>query len=380
MLTSQKPFFSLDESVHYLNGASMSPLLKSVEAAGIQGLLRKSQPQSIGQEDYFSDVDDVRKLFGQLVQVPFERVAIIPSVSYGMANVAKNLNARPGQQILLVEGEFPSDVYAWEEVCETQQLEMITIRRTADGPSWNEAILSALSERVALILIAPLHWSDGLLFDLKNVAERCRETGTLLVIDGTQAIGAMPFDMSQIRADALIVGGYKWLLGTYGMGLAYYGPAFDEGRSIEQSWINRKGSDNFRSLMNYTREIRPGASRYSMGEQSNFIQIPMQKVALQQLLDWTPQAVQQYASELVQPFVKRWQELGFQLAAETHRASHLFGLRHDTLDQDRLKQELAKRKVFISTRGTILRIAVHVYNEPQDLETLTKAFEASLSR
>lgn len=380
MLTSQKHLFSLDESIHYLNGASMSPLLKRVEEAGIQGVLRKSQPQSIVQEDYFTDVDAVRKLFGQLIQVPAERVAIIPSVSYGMANVAKNLKAQPGQQILLVENEFPSDVYAWEEVCETQQLEMVTIKRTEDGPSWNEAILNALSERTALVLLAPLHWSDGVLFDLKIVAQRCQETGTLLVVDGTQAVGALPFDMSEIQVDALIVSGYKWLLGTYGLGLAYYGPAFDEGRSIEQSWINRKGSDNFRSLMNYTQEFRPGASRYSMGEQSNFIQIPMQKVALQQLLDWTPQAVQDYSSELVTPFVERWQELGFQVAEKSQRASHLFGLRHDTLDHGRLKQELTQRKVFISTRGTILRIAVHVYNEPQDLEALTQAFEASLGK
>ncbi|PKK37081.1 hypothetical protein BWI96_08995 [Siphonobacter sp. SORGH_AS_0500] len=380
MFTSQKHLFSLDDSVHYLNGASMSPLLKSVEEAGIKGLLRKSQPQSIVQDDYFTDVETVRRLFGQLIQAPMERIAIIPSVSYGMANVAKNLKAQPGQHILLVEGEFPSDVYAWEEVCETQQLELITIDRTEDGPSWNEAILKGISERTALVLLAPLHWSDGLLFDLKNIAQRCRETGTLLVIDGTQAVGAIPFDLGEIQADAVIVAGYKWLLGTYGMGLAYYGPAFDEGRSIEQSWINRKGSDNFRSLMSYTQEFRPGASRYSMGEQSNFIQIPMQKVALQQLLDWTPQAVQHYSRTLVNPFVERWQELGFQLAEESQRASHLFGLRHNALNHERLKQELSQRKVFISTRGTILRIAVHVYNEPQDLEALTEALEASLGK
>ncbi|OZI07816.1 aminotransferase [Siphonobacter sp. BAB-5385] len=378
MLTCQKPLFSLPEAIHYLNGASMSPLLKSVEEAGIQGLLRKSQPHTIHQEDYFTDVDRVRQLFGQLVHVPYERVAIIPSVSYGMAIVAKNLNARPGQHILLVADEFPSDVYAWEEVCQTQAISLKTISRTGDGKSWNEAVLDAISEETALLMIAPIHWSDGTRFDIEALSKRCRETGTLFVLDGTQTVGALPLDLTEVSVDALIVGGYKWLLGTYGMGLAYFGPAFDEGRSIEQSWINRKGSDNFRLLMAYTTEFRPGASRYSMGEQSNFIQIPMLATALEQILAWTPEAVQAYSEALVRPHVAHWQELGFWIEAEAYRSSHLFGLRHEGLDMNRLRTELERHQVYISTRGTTLRIATHVYNEAADLEALTEALSASL--
>ncbi|MCU0471440.1 MAG: aminotransferase class V-fold PLP-dependent enzyme, partial [Arcicella sp.] len=121
MLTCQKSLFNLDETVHYINCATMSPNLKSVEQAGFEGITRKSQPYQITQETFFETTEPVKKLFAQLINcTDAERIALIPSTSYGMAIVARNLaykpNLRAGQEILMVHEEFPSDVYAWEGV------------------------------------------------------------------------------------------------------------------------------------------------------------------------------------------------------------------------------------------------------------------------
>ncbi|MFT4033114.1 MAG: aminotransferase class V-fold PLP-dependent enzyme [Siphonobacter sp.] len=380
MLSSQKHLFSLKSGLHYLNCATMSPLLQSVQQVGIAGLLLKSTPYLITQDSYFEGVDQLKTLFAKLVNGPAERIAIIPSVSYGMATVAKNLNAKPGQHILLLENEFPSDVYSWEEVCQTKQLTIKTIFPTGTerGKSWNEAILEAISPETALLVLGPVHWTDGTRFDAEAIGKRCRETGTLLALDGTQCIGAFPLDLKKIQPDALIVAGYKWLMGSYGLGLAYFGPAFDQGRPLEENWINRKGSTNFRMLMDYTTEYRPDASRYSMGEQSNFIQVPMLAAAIEQLLTWTPTAIQTYCHALIQPELAKWQALGFWIEDEAYRASHLFGLKHEQLNMDRLRNELQKRNVYISIRGTTLRISPHVYNDSDDMAALTEALKASL--
>ncbi|MBC7891402.1 MAG: aminotransferase, partial [Sphingobacteriaceae bacterium] len=151
------------------------------------------------------------------------------------------------------------------------------------------------------------------------------------------------------------------------------------GRPLEENWINRRGSENFRTLMDYTDDYRPGAARYSVGEQSNFILLPMLQAALTQLLAWTPEVVQAYCQALVAPFVGRWQELGFDLEEAAFRASHLFGLRPPLgTDTERLRQELAARRVYVSLRGNSIRVAPSVYNDAADLEALTAALETAL--
>ena len=86
----------------------------------------------------------------------------------------------------------------------------------------------------------------------------------------------------------------KWLMGPYGIGVAYYGAAFNNGLPIEQNWINRKGSEDFARLVNYKKEYQPGAMRYSVGEQSNFILVPMLLKSLMQLNAWGVSNTQSY--------------------------------------------------------------------------------------
>lgn len=382
MLACQTPLFSLPADVHYLNAATMTPNLKAVEAAGIEGIRSKSQPHRITQETFFEIMEPVKGLFARLLNAPDpQRVALIPSVSYGMATVAKNLKARRGERIVLVEGEFPSDVFAWEPACQAQGLQTVVVHAPEGqerGRRWNEGLLDAITPGTALVVLSPVHWADGTRFDGEAVGQRCREVGAWLVVDGTQTLGSMPFDIQRIRPDAVIAGGYKGLMGPYSQGLAWFGEALDDGSPLEENWINRAGSENFRNLMAYGREYRPGAARYSVGEQSNFILLPMLRAALEQLLDWTPAGIQDYCRNLIAPFVSEWEKLGFSLENEAWRASHLFGLRPPGgLDADVLREELLRRRVYVSVRGEVIRVSPHVYNNEADATALTEALASA---
>jgi hypothetical protein len=108
------------------------------------------------------------------------------------------------------------------------------------------------------------------------------------VVDGTQSVGALPIDVQKYRIDALVCGGYKWLMGPYSLGVAYLSEYFDDGIPLEESWMNRRGSDDFQRLVAYEPQYRPGAARYDVGEHSNFILLPMLTAALRQILAWEP--------------------------------------------------------------------------------------------
>lgn len=380
MLTCQKHLFSLPDSVTYLNCAYMSPQLKSVEAAGREALRRKSQPFLIQPEDFFTTVAEVKRLFAELIQLDEPgRVAVIPSASYGISSAARNISLRPGEEILVTGEQFPSNFYPWKRLADEHggRLKVVSAPRSGHRTqAWNEAILQSITARTRVVALGHVHWTDGALFDLPSIRERSREVGALLIIDGTQSVGALPFSVAELQPDALICAGYKFLMGPYSIGLAYFGPSFDEGRPLEENWINRLDSEDFKGLVNYRDAYQPLAGRYSVGEQSNFILIPMQLEALRQLLAWQPARIQAYCRNISDPAVERLLELGALAEPAERRCGHLFGVRlNDRFDEQKLAEAFQRRSVYVSLRGSAIRIAPHVYNETDDLQALTQCFE-----
>lgn len=388
MIACQKLLFSLDDNTHYINCATMSPNLKSVEQAGFEGIMRKSNPHLLTQETFFETTLPIKKLFAELINCPDpERIAVIPSTSYGMAIVAENLKHKPdlraGQEILLVHEEFPSDVYAWDTVCKEKDLLKKTISppNTLEnrGKIWNENLLDAINQNTCMLVISPTHWADGTLFDIVALSERCKQFGALFVIDGTQSLGALPFDIQQVKPDALINVGYKWLLGPYSSGVAYFGEYFDNGVPIEQNWINRVGSEDFKSLVNYQSQYRPKADRYNVGERSNFILNPMLAASLTQILDWGVENIQTYCKNLLKSPLEILQSNGFWVEEEAYRANHLVGIRLPKgANIATIQNELKKRNVIISFRGEALRISPNVYNNQNDIDALVEGLLAGI--
>lgn len=375
MLDCQKSLFQLDASVTFLNCAYMSPQLKSVEAAGRHALGRKNKPNTVAVADFFTTVNSVKTEFAKLVNATEpQRVALIPSVSYGMATVAKNLPLKAGDEIIIAADQFPSNYYSWQRLAEQHNAKLVTVG-VADGPNkgqrWNEALLAAVNERTAAVAISHLHWAEGVRFDLAGLRRATDEVGAWLIIDGTQSVGALPFDVQQIRPDALICAAYKWLMGPYSTAVAYYGPALDNGTPIEENWINRKDSHDFRNLVNYQPEYQPYAGRYCVGEHSNFILTPMMEVAFQQLNAWGVDRIQAYCKALNAPFLAELESLGYTILPADQRAEHLVGVGLPAgMEMEKLQAALAEAKVLVSMRGQSVRIAPNVYNDAQDWQRL----------
>lgn len=377
-MKSQRQKFFLQRKNAYFNCAYMSPLLKSVEKAGVGGIKRKRNPSKISGEDFFHEAETLRVNYSKLIDNQEQnRIVIIPSVSYGIANVINNLPFSEGK-IILAEEQFPSNVYPWfrlkEKGFDVQLISPTDSKKR--GESWNENILTSIGSQTRVVAIGHIHWSDGTIFQLDKIRKRLDEVGGLLVIDGTQSVGALPFSVRSLRPDALICAGYKWLMGPYSIGLAYYGPAFDNGIPVEENWINRQKSDDFANLVNYEAEYRDQALRYEVGEHSNFILVPMLNKAINQLLKWSPEKIQGYTKELMASAIFEMRELGYILEDEPWRSSHLFGVRlPPKVDKDRLHQSLIRNRVSVSFRGDAIRIAPNVYNDEMDVRKLLKAMK-----
>ena len=359
----------------------MSPQLKSVEKAGMKALVRKNSPTSITQNDFFSDRKLLKQRFAQLIDAPdYQNCAIIPSVSYGIATVAKNIHLNAGDEILIVDEQFPSNVYAWREKVKSQAavLKIVSAPETQQGRAqlWNQNILQAISSKTKIVAMGHIHWADGTIFDLVNIRKKAHSVGAKLIIDATQSLGALPFSVQEIQPDALICAGYKWLMGPYALGMAYYNDTFNDGEPLEYNWINRKNSNDFSQLVNYQDEYEPKADRFSVGESSNFILVPMQIEGINQLLAWGQEAIQEYTRAISKDAISTLRAKGCFIEEDAYRAKHLFGIYlPDAMDMEVIKERFRESGISVGFRGKAIRVAPHVYNTKEDFEKLLECFQ-----
>ena len=380
MLTSQKDLFTLDPDIVYLNNAYRGPLLKTSEAAGLRDLEKMRNPHLLKPEDFFTGVETIQTLFARLINCPAQQVAVIPSTSYGFACVLNNWQVGAGKKAITVCDEFPSGYFSLSRWAEAHQGKLITVapdsNQTEIGKSWNERILEEIDQDTGVVLISSVHWMNGVKFDLKQIGQRCREVGACFIVDGTQSVGAMPIDVIECQIDALVCATYKWLLGPYSMGLAYFNERFNSGTPLEESWMNRASSSNFSTLTDYQTQFLPGASRYSVGETSHFILLPILEKALRQLLEWNPSRIQDYAGVLKGELVDFQAAHGLPLELASI-ANHLFSLPLPPGQElDWVKQKLEQERIFVSVRGSSLRVSINVFNEQKDIYRLIGVLNA----
>lgn len=381
MLANQKDKFRIPNNITYLNGAYMSPSLKSVEKVGHEAITQKCFPYEITAKDFFIHSENLRKQFAGFIDVhDFQNIAIIPSVSYGMANIANNTKLKTGDEIIIADEQFPSNVYAWQKVADKNNAKINVVKPPVSfedrGKVWNQNIIDAINENTAVVTLGPLHWADGTLFDLKAIRKKTRQHNALLIIDGSQSIGALPLSIQEIQPDAVVAVAYKWLMGPYSFGMAYYSDYFNDGEPIEDSWINRYNSEDFSGLVNYESRYQPKAGRYNMGEYSNFVNTPMLAKSLEQLKEWQPENIQNYCHEISKKAITELRELGCFIEEDAYRAKHLFGVYlPKNIDLDALKDKFAAQNIYVSFRGDAIRISCNVYNDESDFKRLVACFK-----
>lgn len=377
-IPNQRHLFDIPDEVAYLNCAYMGPLMHSVVEAGERGIRAKARPWGISPDDFFDEGERARERFARIIGADAEGVALIPAASYGLSCAARNIEVAPGNRIVVLAEQFPSNVYTWREVARTRGGTLVTVARPADD-DWTRATLAAIDDRTALVALPHCHWTDGGMLDLERVGRRCREAGAALVLDLTQSAGALRFDAGDIRPDYVVCAGYKWLLGPYSLGFLWVAPEHREGRPIEFNWIGRAGSEDFARLIDYRDEYQPGARRFDVGERSNFILVPMLGAALEQILEWGVDAIEGTLAARTADIAGRASRLGLGSAPAGLRAGHFLGLRFPGAGlPDGLLAALAAERVHVSVRGASMRVTPHLYTTDEDVDRLFTVLERLL--
>jgi selenocysteine lyase/cysteine desulfurase len=368
--------FDVPANVIYLNCASLAPRLHSVTAAGRMAIDRMAAPWKIRGSDWFDDARSLSATFARLIDAPAHCATLVPSVSYGIAVAARNVPVSHGQNIVLIEGEYPSNVYSWQRLASERGAQIRCVAPAHDL-TLTDAIIQAIDRSTAVVAVANCRWTDGLAVDLVRVGEAVRRHNAALVVDASQSLGASPLSVAECQPDFLVCVGYKWLLGPYALGYLYVAERWHEhGEPLEESWLHRAGSEDFASLTYYTDRYNPGAERFGQGESAQFYLLPMALAALSQIEQWTVMRIHQHLRSWTDELALRARAIGLSAPDPAQRLGHMIGLRWPHgLPQD-LAAKLAAHDIYVSIRGNCMRVAPHLHVGGDAIERLLSALQA----
>lgn len=377
MITYQKELFDIPDGVTYLNAAYMGPLTKRAAEVGRAAVTQKLNPWSIAVSEFFDLPNRVYELSARMIDANPSDMAIVPSVSYGTAIAAKNIPVTPGQNIVVMADQFPSNVYPWIALAEENNAEVITVPWPDDG-DWTAAILETINEKTAIVASANAHWTNGTLIDVAALGRKARSVGAALVLDLTQTLGVVPFSVKEVDPDYMVVGSYKWLLGPYSFGFMYAAPRNHGGKPIEESWITREGAEDFTRLVDYKEGYETGARRFDMGEKSNFIHAPIAADALSLILELGVDNIAAYLKTMTDHIADSARAMGLNVADDDKRVPNLIGINFAGGVPDHIAPALAAEKIFVSIRGDSIRVSPHIYNNKADIDRLFDVLKKEL--
>ena len=363
--------FERTPNIAYFNAANIGPRLQSVSQAGYDAVDQFSRPWEIRAEDWFSGPELLRGEFAKFVEVDRGQIALIPSVSYGVAIAALNLPVNPGSNVVVLHEQYPSNIYAWRRKAKTSDA-TIRVAKRSEAISLSNGVLNCIDQETSVVAIPHCHWTDGETINLDSVSAACRKHNAALVIDASQSLGVRPLDFQAIRPDFVLVVGYKWLLGAYGLGYLYSAEKWcDEGMPIEESWLTRAGSEDFSKLVDYVDEYRPGARRFDFGEFPQFISVPMSIAALQQMNAWGAATIVERLAACTQEIRVAAERNGLIILPSDRASQHIIGLPFRSQEQAiAANQRMRAEGIVASVRGQSIRISPHMNTTDEDLGRL----------
>ena len=381
MLPSQRALFDIPRQVCYLNAASYSPLPLRTQEAGRAAVGRKGKPWTLAAGFAGEQHERARLAAARLINADSGDIALIPSISYGVATAAKLLTIGRGTRVIVLENDHSSPVLEWRTRADAQGFSVETVGTPSNG-DWTSAVLATIEKSgaapVSLASISSVHWSDGGLIDVEKVSAALRRQGAKFLIDATQSAGVLAMDIKRLDPDFVIFPTYKWLIGPYGRAFLYVAKRHQDGVPLEQISAARRNvraeNDVYFTDISYV----PDARRFDMGERDHFISMEMASIGMEMMADWGAAAIAERLQMLTERIAAGLRGTSVNLLDPCFRAPHILSLGFDNGMPAGLIEDLAAEGVYVAPRLGRMRISPHVYNDEVDVDRLVTALTKRL--
>jgi cysteine desulfurase / selenocysteine lyase len=354
----------------WLNAAHQGPLPRVAVAAVQRAIADRIAPHRIADADFTDVPSRLRELLARLVGGTADEIVLGNSTSYGLDVVARGIPWCPGDEVLVVDGDFPASVFPWRAA----ERQGVIVRFAPDA----EHVAEHLTDRTRVFCTSWVNSFTGRAIDLDAIGRVCRAKGVWFVVNASQGMGVRSLDVSSAPVDAVTSCGYKFLCGPYGTGFLWLSPALRDTLSpLHTYWLpnvwNQPGG-----LRQYDVTLHHTARVHDIGCPANYFNFRPWIACLEYLLAIGVTTIADYDQSLVDHFLSRIDSDRFEIVSPltSPARSTLVVLRPRTGDSAALYAHLAANGIDVAQREGALRFAPHIYNTPADLARAASVLSA----
>lgn len=379
-VSSYEKDFSDFGEVAFLDCAYQGPFPRVTAERIRQAIELKNFPYRLQAPDYFDLPDRVRTLFARIIRADPDEIAVTNSATHGIGAVANGLDLKPGDEVIVSSGNFPANLFTWLYLRERGVT--VHVLHPESGFPTPEDVAAAVTPRTRVAAFDYVSYTNGCRIDVPGIKEKlvAQNQDALLVLDATQACGAFPIDVAKFPADVVASPGYKWLLGPYGTGFAFFRQSIQSRlKPTTINWVSVKGAQNFHALPTDKFTLMSGARVFDVPETANFLNLHALEASLEYVLGVGVLRIQDHCMALLDRMIEGLREHGYQLnaSAEPPHRSTILTFRASSLEAtERLFQELKQRQILVSLRHDWIRVSPHLYNSLEHAERLLEAAKA----
>ena len=332
---------------------------------------------------YMSDSDEVgycetlRERAARLFHCDSTQVAIVACASEILGQLPSLLLPRLNSTILAVSSDFPAITRPWLRLAAQKDHR---VRFVGDQPSCNltDTLIEAIDENTSVVAVSSVQYATGTVVDISRLRQRTAQVGARLIVDATQAAGAMRVDAAAWDADAVVASGYKWLGGHGGVALAIMSPRLLEQIPPLPGWMG--ASDPF-AFDATSVSLASDARRYTQSTMS-YVSMAGLTIAVEQLLSLGEARIEAHARRLAATLVSNASKYGwqpFRSVSDPAASPHIISLGHARESPQAIVEKLRRHNIVCGTRGGRLRISLAPYNDASDVNTLIEALATAQS-
>ena len=360
-LAEIRGLFPILKSYTFLNSASMAPLPIPARDAIASFTNELSETAYLGMERWMERINSTRATAAALVGADSDEIAFIRNTSDGVSLVASGLRLGKGDEVIINDLEFPSNVYPWLNL-ESKGV-VVHIVKSEQGRVTPELIAAKISERTKVIAISTVQYKTGYRADLAAIGALAKDAGALFFVDAIQSLGLIPIDVKKYGIDFLSCGGHKWLCGPEGIGIF-----FIDKKNIEKLELMRVGwhtVENAIDFGNIDFTIKKNAERFEEGT-ANLAGIFGLKASLDTIMARGVERNFAHVLGLNKLLAKGLKSRGAIIDSPVEHEEELSGITIFTTGSKEKDATLAKKldeeRILVIDRGAGIRVSPHFFN------------------
>jgi cysteine desulfurase/selenocysteine lyase len=366
--------FPVNGRLVWLNNCGISPPPGPVVTAMETHLRAYAERGVLGVPGEHAVHATVRRRLSGLLGAEPEELSLIHNTAEGLTFISHGLELEPGDRILLLENEYPSNVYPWQHWRERGvALDFAPLAATPEA--FLDGFTAALTPRTRVVSLSAVHWCTGMPLPLEPIGALCAARGIDFVVDAAQGVGLVPLDVRRLGVTAMAFSAWKWLLGPLGLGVLYV--RRDRLATLRFPFKGTCSVVDDEVYLPYRDVLKPGTDRYVLST-PNFNDWVYFDASLAYLEGLGFPAVMARIRALAQHLAERLRGAGFVLTEDAFpgAGTGILAASKPGHDAHALVAALGREGVVAAARLDRVRLAPHVYLLPDQLDAVADRLAA----